>query len=277
MGRQGAFVTGPSSHYHPSSTGIRLHVRCWTAAGRPRGVLLVSHGAGEHGGTYQRLAERAAAAGFTVHAPDHRGHGATEVPGAPPGTFARRGGADLTVADLASLMAELAARHPDLPLVAFGNGMGASLVLAAAASRPCPPPGALALWNGYFALGWQGRVGRAITLVERFRRGSDAASRVGLAATHQAAAPPTVGVTRDLLGLVACIESDALLAPLDRTMPIQLAGGRDVHRFARRLERLGFRALDKIPATCHWQDPERDDHVDELVAFLDAASAREPR
>ena len=45
--------------------------------GPPAGVVQIAHGLAEHGERYDRFARALNAAGFVVHAVDHRGHGRT--------------------------------------------------------------------------------------------------------------------------------------------------------------------------------------------------------
>ena len=56
--------------------GVEVFTRSWTV-GAPVGVVLVSHGASEHSGRYDRFARALNDAGFAVAALDHRGHGRT--------------------------------------------------------------------------------------------------------------------------------------------------------------------------------------------------------
>ncbi len=46
-------------------------------AGKPRGLVQIAHGVGEHGLRYEPLAQDLVQAGFTVYVNDHRGHGRT--------------------------------------------------------------------------------------------------------------------------------------------------------------------------------------------------------
>jgi alpha-beta hydrolase superfamily lysophospholipase len=57
--------------------GIRLHYRCWEVS-KPRGLVIVVHGIGEHSGRYERLAHDFARAGLSTYALDHRGHGRSD-------------------------------------------------------------------------------------------------------------------------------------------------------------------------------------------------------
>ena len=43
-------------------------------------MVVLVHGAGEHSGRYEHVAERLVADGYAVHALDHRGHGRSQGP-----------------------------------------------------------------------------------------------------------------------------------------------------------------------------------------------------
>lgn len=69
----------------PLSTldGLRLHrvaSPADPAAGPPRGTVRLVHGLGEHSGRYAALAQALNAAGWSVAAHDHRGHGRSDGP-----------------------------------------------------------------------------------------------------------------------------------------------------------------------------------------------------
>src|SRR4051794_30091530 len=59
--------------------GVDVHTYWWPLDGdrSPVGVVLISHGASEHAGRYDRFARALNDAGFAVAALDHRGHGHT--------------------------------------------------------------------------------------------------------------------------------------------------------------------------------------------------------
>ena len=71
-----------TTHASPSGATLKLYVM--QAKASPRGVIQVNHGLAEHASRYARFAEAMAARGFHVYAHDHRGHGATTAPDAPP-------------------------------------------------------------------------------------------------------------------------------------------------------------------------------------------------
>ncbi|WP_139415455.1 alpha/beta fold hydrolase [Agromyces laixinhei] len=56
--------------------GVRIHYESWRVD-EPHAVVQLAHGIGEHIGRYQELIAALNAAGYTVWADDHRGHGQT--------------------------------------------------------------------------------------------------------------------------------------------------------------------------------------------------------
>ncbi|HEY0646526.1 alpha/beta fold hydrolase [Phenylobacterium sp.] len=97
----------------------------WQAGGKPRAVLQLAHGAGEHAGRYLGPMTPIVEAGFVIYAADHRGHGMTSGMSSL-GDFGP-GGAPAVVADMAVLSRRARAEYPDLPLVLMGHSMGAML------------------------------------------------------------------------------------------------------------------------------------------------------
>ena len=70
----------------------------------PRAVIHVTHGMGEHAARYARAAEALTAAGYAVHAHDHRGHGRTAASSSELGFVADEGGFTRMVGDLDQLI-----------------------------------------------------------------------------------------------------------------------------------------------------------------------------
>jgi alpha-beta hydrolase superfamily lysophospholipase len=63
-----------------AADGTRLFWQAWDPEGTPRAVVVLVHGAGEHGARYAYVAERLAGEGYAVYAMDHRGHGRSDGP-----------------------------------------------------------------------------------------------------------------------------------------------------------------------------------------------------
>ncbi len=112
----------PQTDPFPSPTdGTVLATYGWgTDLAEPRGVVQVAHGIAEHGRRYDRLARALAAAGYVVHAVDHRGHGLSVTSPDQLGHF------DFAalVADVAAYGSSLRATYPDLPLFLLAHSMG---------------------------------------------------------------------------------------------------------------------------------------------------------
>lgn len=94
----------------------------------PRAIVQVLHGLGEHAGRYRRLAESLNAAGFSVYADDHRGHGQTGLDQWD-GDRARLGrlgpgGHRAAVDDIHRLTGIIRGENPDTPLVLLGHSWG---------------------------------------------------------------------------------------------------------------------------------------------------------
>ncbi|MDP2020675.1 MAG: alpha/beta fold hydrolase [Hydrogenophaga sp.] len=96
--------------------------------GQPAGVVQIAHGLAEHGERYDRFARALNAAGFVVHAVDHRGHGRTA--NGRLGDFGAAGFGGL-IADVAQFGAALRAQHGGLPVFLFGHSMGSFAAQAA--------------------------------------------------------------------------------------------------------------------------------------------------
>jgi alpha-beta hydrolase superfamily lysophospholipase len=103
--------------------GLEIYWQSWQDAAPMRAVVVISHGAGEHSGRYQRVALALAELGYPVYALDHRGHGRSE------GRRALVDRLDNAAADL-DVLIDLARReHPDVPLFLLGHSLGGTIAL----------------------------------------------------------------------------------------------------------------------------------------------------
>jgi acylglycerol lipase len=113
----------------PGAGGVELFWQGWLPGrfaddtGEPTGVVLISHGIGEHSGRYGGLADTLTPDGWAVYGLDHRGHGRSE------GRRVHAAYPDL-LADLETFRARTTARHPGLPVFLLGHSMGGQLALA---------------------------------------------------------------------------------------------------------------------------------------------------
>ena len=95
----------------------------WSGDAKPRAVIQLAHGAGEHSLRYLGPLTPIIEAGYVVYAADHRGHGMTSGM-SHLGDFGP-GGAPAAVDDMAVLARLIREREPGLPLVLLGHSMGA--------------------------------------------------------------------------------------------------------------------------------------------------------
>tara|TARA_B110000967_G_C18860623_1_gene549731 strand:- start:748 stop:1698 length:951 start_codon:yes stop_codon:yes gene_type:complete len=100
-------------------------VHCYYSlpAAKPRGIIHIAHGMGEHGGRYEWTAQQLNAAGYAVYINDHRGHGETATV---LGDFGIDGW-NRTLLDLHEMNQQYAKDYPGVPRILFGHSMGSML------------------------------------------------------------------------------------------------------------------------------------------------------
>ncbi|SEA49643.1 alpha/beta hydrolase [Microbulbifer marinus] len=133
--------------------GNRLHFRRWWVE-RALGVVVISHGLGEHSGRYRQLARDLNRSGYSVYALDHYGHGLSDGKRGHIDDFAHYS------ADLHNFIRLVKQDNPGCGLHLLGHSMGGviatgcavrhggidSLVLSAPGFRGATEPGGLELW-----------------------------------------------------------------------------------------------------------------------------------
>ncbi|MDC3724267.1 MULTISPECIES: alpha/beta hydrolase [unclassified Rhodococcus (in: high G+C Gram-positive bacteria)] len=90
----------------------------------PTGVLILSHGLGEHARRYDHVVARLTDLGLVVYSPDHRGHGRSG------GKRVRAQEMREFTDDLDSLIDLATHAHPGLPVFMLGHSMGGAIALA---------------------------------------------------------------------------------------------------------------------------------------------------
>lgn len=266
----------------PSPTGAEINVYRRLADRPARAVVQINHGLAEHAARYARFADFLAARGCITYAHDHRGHGRTTSPDAPPGRFGVPKGGGKVVADVEAVHGFIAAEHPGLPVVVFGHSMGGLVALNFLMDH-ADRVHAAAIWNANFSAGMLGRAAQAVLAWERFRLGSDVPSRLLPKLTFQAwgkAVPhhrtpfdwlsrdtaevdkyiadplcgwdASVSMWQDVFGFIFAGADDRNLDSISRTLPLLLVGGekdpatdggKAVHGLAERMRRMGFSNL----------------------------------
>lgn len=107
--------------------GVTIHYYMWKP-GKPKAVVLLAHGIGEHALRYEHVAQHLVGAGYAVWALDQRGHGATGIE-QHEGDLSKLGrlgpgGMRAVVGDLASVLKRIRGEHPGLPLAILGHSWG---------------------------------------------------------------------------------------------------------------------------------------------------------
>lgn len=262
-----------------TGSGATLNLYVEPAAISPRGVIQINHGLAEHAARYAAFAKFLSARGFHVYAHDHRGHGFTRAPDAPPGRFAGKNGVDKLIADVDAVHDLIAATHPGLPVIVFGHSMGGMIALNHVL-RHSGRVHAASVWNSNFQSGLLALAARAILGFERFRLGSDVPSRLLPKLTFEAwgkaipghrtlfdwlsrdpaevdayIADPlcgwnaSVSLWIDLFRLAGDGADNARFAGIRRTLPFYLVGGesdpatnggKSMRQLAARMKTMGF-------------------------------------
>ncbi|MEM1153878.1 MAG: lysophospholipase [Pseudomonadota bacterium] len=108
-------------HHEGDFIGARdltIYYQYWLPEADARALVIVAHGAAEHGGRYAGLAERLTASGYAVAALDHPGHGRSE---GTPGFIERF---DDYVQTLRRFQLELGGIAQGAPRILLGHSMG---------------------------------------------------------------------------------------------------------------------------------------------------------
>lgn len=279
-------------HTYVDEHGVTIHYSVWPAA-QPKAVIQLLHGLGEHSLRYERLAHELVAAGYTVYADDHRGHGRTGL-GQYNGEHARLGklgvgGMRATIAAIHQFTGMIRAENPGLPLVALGQSWGSlmlqillnehsedfdAVVLTGTAYRTLTDMNSGDLNKRHKHLGTTGNewLSRDVTVHTAF--GEDplnfyaAASKLfGLVDGARLLGRPARNLPHDVPVLILIGSEDSL------------GGERSIAKLARDyVERSGLTDVEAVvyPEARHevFHEINRDEVVADLIAWLDAHTAR---
>ncbi len=92
--------------------------------GKPRAVVQIAHGMGEHAGRYEPVADYLVGHGVAVYANDHRGHGKTAPNPEALSHFADEDGMRKVLGDMLSLTGIAKGEQPGVPYFLMGHSMG---------------------------------------------------------------------------------------------------------------------------------------------------------
>jgi alpha-beta hydrolase superfamily lysophospholipase len=111
--------------------GVTIHYYTWVA-NSPKGVIQLVHGLGEYATRYEALARALVAAGYSVYADDHRGHGRTGVE-QHLGDMKQLGklgpgGLRATIEEVRQLTTIIRTENPGLPVAILGQSWGSLMI-----------------------------------------------------------------------------------------------------------------------------------------------------
>ena len=112
-----------------SKDNIDIYARAWEPEQKPKAVVCLVHGHGEHIARYEHVAAALTAAGYALIAYDQRGHGKSGGARGHTPTY------DALMDDIANLLFQAATRYPGLPRFLYGHSMGGNEVINFALRR----------------------------------------------------------------------------------------------------------------------------------------------
>ena len=112
-----------------SNDGIDFYVRGWEPDGKPKAIIALIHGHGEHVGRYENVAGALTSAGYALVGYDSRGHGKSTGPRGHIPSY------DALMDDIAAFVSMLGEKYPGSPLFTYGHSMGGNQVINYALRR----------------------------------------------------------------------------------------------------------------------------------------------
>ncbi|XP_074054528.1 monoglyceride lipase isoform X4 [Macrotis lagotis] len=113
-----------------NADGQYLFCRYWKPKEIPRALVFICHGAGEHCGRYDDLAQMLTELDLLVFAHDHVGHGQSEGERMIVSDF------HVFVRDVLQHVDLMQKDHPGLPIFLLGHSMGGAIAIITASERP---------------------------------------------------------------------------------------------------------------------------------------------
>ncbi|ROP74652.1 alpha/beta hydrolase [Curtobacterium sp. PhB115] len=271
--------------------GVEIVYSTWRAA-RPKGIVQIAHGVGEHGLRYEPLAQDLVRAGYTVHVNDHRGHGRTGL-AQWEGDHTKLGrlgpgGLRAAIAAVEQMSAVARADSPGVPLVLIGHSWGSLMAQRIVNTASESYDGVVLSASAYRLPGWMNsgdlnarHAGSGPTKFEWLTRDR---------AIIEAVAVDPLAVEADVIGLFGLADTLRLLGvprrgiPHDLPMLLQvgsddpLGGPRSVERLARAYRRRG--GLSDVTVRVYegarheiYNETNRAEVIADLVAWLDRVTA----
>ncbi|AST09429.1 putative monoglyceride lipase [NY_014 poxvirus] len=107
-----------------------LYCKYWKPLTYPKALVFISHGAGEHCGRYDELAESISTMGIMVFSHDHIGHGRSS------GERMMISDFNIYIRDVVQHIVTVRNSYPGIPIFLLGHSMGATISILAAYENP---------------------------------------------------------------------------------------------------------------------------------------------
>lgn len=107
-----------------TSDGLQMYSKGWAPQGKPKAVVCLVHGHGEHIGRYEHVAAALTEKGFPLLGFDLRGHGKSAGPRGHTPSF------EALMEDIDIFLAEAEQRYPEKPRFLYGHSLGGILAIS---------------------------------------------------------------------------------------------------------------------------------------------------
>jgi alpha-beta hydrolase superfamily lysophospholipase len=101
--------------------GFKIYYQAWIPDQKPKAVIQLVHGFGEHSGRYGNLVDKLVPMGYAIYADDHRGHGKSD------GVRNFVESFDFFIDDEKIFYDIIREKHPDIPYFMLGHSMGSGI------------------------------------------------------------------------------------------------------------------------------------------------------
>lgn len=112
-----------------SLDGLTMHAKGWAPEKKPKAIICLVHGHGEHIGRYEHVGAAFTDAGYALLGFDLRGHGKSGGPRGHSPSF------EAFLRDIDDFIREAKSRYPDAPRFLYGHSLGGLLTLSYALNR----------------------------------------------------------------------------------------------------------------------------------------------
>lgn len=109
---------------------VTFYMQGWEPERKPKAIVCLIHGLGEHTGRYAHVGKALNDAGYALFGFDLRGHGQT---GGPRGHFPSL---DVVMQDIRQFFAFQKQNHPNIPVFLYGHSLGGLLTLSYVIQHP---------------------------------------------------------------------------------------------------------------------------------------------